>query len=97
MDPSGVAMVNGRVLFFPIVYGYSEQIDEVFLTDEYYKKMREEAEAVEEEPDSKYDYRNFRLELLPDCKTAIILYSCHITYKEKPSSGGSSHHHHHDN
>lgn len=93
MDPSGVAMVNGRVLFFPIVYEYSEHIDKVFLTDEYYEKSHRE--PVSKESDGEYGYRNFRLEILPDCKTAIILYSYHITYKETPSSGGSSHHHYH--
>lgn len=98
IDQSGVAKVKGRVLFFPIVRGYSQSIDPDFLTKEDYFKEKPTTEVAEnngEEPDYEYDYRNFKLELLPDCKTAILVYSYHITYKEKPGSGGSSHHHHH--
>ena len=91
LDPSGVAMVNGRVLFFPIVYGYSDKIDNEFLTDEYFEKIPERP-ADEKELEGKYKYRNFRLELLPDCKTAIIRYSYEY-YEVHRSSGGSSFHH----
>lgn len=93
-DPSGAAKVKGGVLFFPIVHGFSSKIDPVFLDEDYYAKREiEEAKAAEEEePDSKYDYRNFKLELLPDGKTAVLIYSYHITYKVKYSSGSSWHH-----
>ena len=84
-------MVNGRVLFFPIVYGYSDKIDDEFLTDEYFEKIPERP-ADEKELEGKYKYRNFRLELLPDCKTAIIRYSYEY-YEVHRSSGGSSFHH----
>lgn len=53
---------------------------------------------IEEKDDynSEYDYRNFKLEILPDGKTAILLYSYHKLHNEISSSGGSSHHWHHD-
>lgn len=96
LDPSGVAMVDGRVLFYPIVYGYSDKIDSVFLTNEYREKVREEEESKKgEDLDGQYKYRNFKLELLPDGKTAIILYS-YARHKTHRSSGGSHHHHHDD-
>ncbi|MBO4805600.1 MAG: hypothetical protein J5554_06130 [Paludibacteraceae bacterium] len=91
IDTSGVAMVHGRVLFFPIVYGYSDKIDEVFLNDEYYEKVPEKP-TDERELEGKYKYRNFRLELLPDGKTATLLYS-YAHHEIRRRSGGSSHHH----
>ena len=98
MDPSGTAKVKGRVLFFPIVRGYSKSIDPDFLDEEdYAKRDAEKTETSEEnEPDFKYDYRNFKLELLPDGKTAVLSYSYHITYKERHRSGGGGSWHHHD-
>lgn len=44
-----------------------------------------------------YDHRIFKLELLPDGKTAILLYSYHKIHPDiSVSGGGSSHHWHHD-
>ncbi|MBR3520242.1 MAG: hypothetical protein IKN77_09005 [Paludibacteraceae bacterium] len=95
IDPSGTAKTKDRVLFFPIVHGYSETIDSDFMDEDYHEKRDAEKAAIKEgeEPDYKYDYRYFKLELLPDCKTAILLYMYHGTVKESRGSGGSWHHH----
>ncbi len=95
IDLSGTAKTKGRVLFFPVVRGYSSTIDSAFLDEEDYaiRDAKEEETTEEEEPDHKYDYRNFKLELMPDGKTAILLYSYHITYKKRHGSGGGSWHH----
>ena len=95
IDLSGTAKTKGRVLFFPVVRGYSSTIDPAFLDEEDYATRDAEKEETteEEEPDHKYDYRNFKLELMPDGKTAILLYSYHITYKKRHGSGGGSWHH----
>jgi len=72
------------------------KIDKVFLTDEYFEKGFQKEKTTEGKSDSKYDYRNFRLELMPDGKTAVILYSYayHESYRSPERS--SHHYHHHD-
>ena len=108
LDQSGTAKVKGRVLFFPIVRGYSESIDPDFLKDDdetevaatkAIDKLNDEDDAAsetevaetkeEEESDYKYDYRYFKLELLPDCKTAVLIYAYHQTWTGHYSSGSS--------
>lgn len=93
MDPSGVSRIDGSVLLFPIVF---EEMSEVVDPEEDSSWIdMVKPDVSDDEPDYKYDYRNFKLEIMPDGKTAILLYSYHITYKQRPSSGGGSHHHHH--
>lgn len=133
LDQSGTAKVKGRVLFFPIVRGYSESIDPDFLKDDDETEvaatkaidsdnLNDEEDAAseievaetsaiaqddlndednaasetevaetkeEEESDYKYDYRYFKLELLPDCKTAVLIYAYHQTWTGHYSSGSS--------
>ena len=53
IDLSGTAKTKGRVLFFPVVRGYSSTIDPAFLDEEDYATRDAEKEETteEEEPD----------------------------------------------